>query len=543
MSDGGKGGAVSVRNGTRVTLSSSTLRGNSAVDSGGALSLVEVAEAVQIERCDFRGNIGQSGGAFFLDSNATDGVAVVGTVFSDNQAGFNGGAIFGNSFTSIDVTNSTFLRNFGENGGGALLNDDFGTGLANISFQDSVFEDNGARVAGGLFVGGTSDTEVSILRSTFTGNNVTSQGGGIAMFGIASLNVRMTDFTSNEAGFAGGAANIFSSLANITVDECTFTSNRAGGLGGFGGAMNVETFDGVVDLLIHKSSFDMNVCEANPGLNCTGGGGIAVSRLRSLSVSQTNFTDNVCDNVGGGIFSTFVPSQTIEECIFGNNSAADDGGAVFCEGSRSAAVVRTTFVDNIAGGQGGGVFIQNFTSVQIADSDFTANNALNGGGLSTTSEVSAPSFVEILGCQFTRNSVPQFGRGGAIEGDGSPNSAFLIADSTSRSSLFLRNSAEDGGAVYVQNQQSFTSVGANYIANNANIPAGVGGAVFTLDSGPVNFTSNLFEQNQANTEGGALNLIDVSGTNPLFTNVSNVFINNTALFGGQEIFIIGLSTS
>ena len=97
--------------------------------------------------------------------------------------------------------------------------------------------------------------------------------------------------------------------------------------------------------------------------------------------------------------------------------------------------------------------------------------------------------------------------------------------------------------MYVQNQQSFTSVGANYIANNANIPAGVGGAVFTLDSGPVNFTSNLFEQNQANTEGGALNLIDVSGTNPLFTNVSNVFINNTALFGGQEIFIIGLSTS
>ena len=50
-------------------------------------------------------------------------------------------------------------------------------------------------------------------------------------------------------------------------------------------------------------------------------------------------------------------------------------------------------------------------------------------------------------------------------------------------------------------------------------------------------------EDHANTEGGALNLIDVSDTNPLFTNVSNVFINNTALFGGQEIFILGLSTS
>ena len=42
------------------------------------------------------------------------------------------------------------------------------------------------------------------------------------------------------------------------------------------------------------------------------------------------------------------------------------------------------------------------------------------------------------------------------------------------------------------------------------------------------FTANDFVRNEAGVEGGAFRCEDTTGSNPVFTNVSSVFIDNTA---------------
>ena len=92
--------------------------------------------------------------------------------------------------------------------------------------------------------------------------------------------------------------------------------------------------------------------------------------------------------------------------------------------------------------------------------------------------------------------------------------------------------------MFILFQQSVTSVGANYTANVAEFG---GGSIFLTSSGPVNLTSNAFERNTAGTQGGVAFLRDATGTLPLFTNVSNTFVDNVAP-SDPDILLDGYST-
>ena len=69
----------------------------------------------------------------------------------------------------------------------------------------------------------------------------------------------------------------------------------------------------------------------------------------------------------------------------------------------------------------------------------------------------------------------------------------------------------------------------------------LGGGIISTDSGPVNLTSNAFERNTAGSQGGAAFFQDVTGSLPLFTNVSNTFVDNVA-FQDPNLAVTGFST-
>ena len=124
----------------------------------------------------------------------------------------------------------------------------------------------------------------------------------------------------------------------------------------------------------------------------------------------------------------------------------------------------------------------------------------------------------IQNSSFTENTASDDGGAVFVEGGDSLD----IRDST-----FTRNIAPDrGGGVFAREfGQGFTCESTKFTDNVAGTE---GGGASTSNVGPVNFTANEFVRNEAGSQGGGLFAQDDTGTTPLFTNVSNVFTDNTA---------------
>ena len=131
------GGAIDVRNGGWLTVNGSAFIGNSAGLSGGAIDLYGLtrveskdpntsdriyysrASGLTVNNSSFINNrSGELGGAL----NITGATRISNSSFSDNAAGFSGGAIAGNDAydDSADISNSTFSRNRANWNGGAI---------------------------------------------------------------------------------------------------------------------------------------------------------------------------------------------------------------------------------------------------------------------------------------------------------------------------------------------------------------------------------------------------------------------------------------
>ena len=504
--------SVDVQSGV-VGIQNSIFTGNAARVVAGAV-LIEGADTVDIQSSIFTSNTALSAGAVAIDT--IDALDIRDSAFTNNTAlAGDVGAVFAVNLDVALVANSSFTKNTAAGSTGAIdiQSDTVVVQNTNFSGNNALTGDRGALFVGSRF---SSTLSLEIRDALFSNNTAKADGGAIEISfeqGAGNVTIRKSAFSGNTASLDGGAISIITTnihsggLANITVDECMFTSNRAGALGdSAGGAMNVGSLDNA-DLLIHKSSFDMNVCQGNPGLNCTGGGGISVSRLRSLSVSQTNFTDNVCDNVGGGIFSASVPSQTIEECIFGNNSAVDDGGAISTNAAGDLSIVASEFTTNAVivqasdGGKGGAVSVNEGTNVTLSASMLRGNSAEDSGG--ALSLVDIGEAVQIERCNFRDNVAEDDGGALFLEARAfSPETALNITDSD-----FVNNTA--GVVVRTSN----------------------GGAIFTVALSSTNIESSNFTGNSAQDDGGALSLGDGNGDGVFIG--SCTFNDNVAVrFGG-----------
>ena len=156
------------------------------------------------------------GGAIYAEDGTS--LAVIDSVFRDNQAAFMGGA--------IDT----------DGGGG-----DYAGGL--ISIRSSTFIDNTAGVDAGAFgvafnsKGGANGHPVT--DSTFVGNRALQRSGGAIAAVFADARVSGSTFLDNEAGFSGDAL-----YGGIDVEGSLVASSTAGDLCSLGApaaATNVAT--------------------------------------------------------------------------------------------------------------------------------------------------------------------------------------------------------------------------------------------------------------------------------------------------------------
>lgn len=321
-----------------------------------------------------------------------------GTVFKNNTAKYDGGAIA--NFGVLDIDGATFEANESQTettdsqpvGGGAIsLGIDSKTTIKNTKFVNNVTGFNGGAIGtrrtinnGDITNGSHENHSLIISDSAFIGNKATGtttdradnklQGGnGGAIFNDANTNAELSGtvvFSGNEAENAGGAIFVADASSSMEIASgAVFKSNSAKLGGAIYNKGNLGTLDGV--------TFEDNTAETNGGAILNSNGGTIASITNSI------FKNNTSTNGGGAaIYNKGGEIAEISNTVFeGNIAEKGNGGAIFNGGTTAANITldNVQFIGNQAANGSGGA-ISTSGVVNIANATFENNSASTGGG-------------------------------------------------------------------------------------------------------------------------------------------------------------------
>jgi hypothetical protein len=216
---GGVGQGGGLYNAGTLTVTSSTLSGNSAVYGGGIANY----GTLTVSNSTLSGNSASgyggrgggiySGGTLTVSNSTLSGNTASGLYFSGQGGGiYNGG--------TLTVSDSTLSGNSADYGGGGI--DNGGT----LTVSNSTLSGNSADYGGGIY-NNTYGT-LTVSNSTLSGNSAAGFGGGIDDY-FGTLTVSNSTLSGNFAGYGGG---IFNQSILVTLTNVTLTANRANSGGG-----------------------------------------------------------------------------------------------------------------------------------------------------------------------------------------------------------------------------------------------------------------------------------------------------------------------
>jgi len=216
------GGGIKNDNGGVMTLTNSTINDNSAttVDGGGIdnLGTARLASSTVSDN-----SAGHDGGGIDNWTNTT--VELTNSTVSGNTAGNDGGGIFNNGGV-VTLTNSTISSNTTYTSGGGIKNDIGGM----VELTNSTVSGNTAITQDGGGIDNFRGGMVKLTNSTVTGNTADRDGGGIDNWGEGNgewghSTVELTNSTvsGNTANYGGGIAN----QGTVQLIHCTISRNTA----------------------------------------------------------------------------------------------------------------------------------------------------------------------------------------------------------------------------------------------------------------------------------------------------------------------------
>ena len=288
---------------------------NRAKDGGAMMVFYTDTGAIQIENCEFVQNKAteQGGAVQIFNSNCQ----VTGTLFSQNTAGRNGGAIDSQTNTDNLLTaleGNVFLDNQSLSGGAVRWQTNSGLGSHNnrLTAVDCTFSHNSAvepdTSGQGMRRGGA--IQLTIDRTT---------NGGMVQLAACV-------FVDNNSTHEGSA--VYAALEGLDMDfevrGCNFLENKAGEAGG----LYLETRDiATGEVLLDSSLFFLNQAQRGAGLFLAGEGTAGMQ----FQVRNTTFADNLSDETGAGLYVFCTDSAAMElqlsHCRFGGNKAQQTAGA------------------------------------------------------------------------------------------------------------------------------------------------------------------------------------------------------------------------
>jgi hypothetical protein len=312
LNDSGAGIYIGSTN--NLTLSNSTLSGNSANNYGGGIFN---DGDLTLSNSTLSGNSANDGGGIFNYGTAT----VSNSTLSGNSANDSGGGIF--NYGTATVSNSTLSGNSANDGGG-IFND------GDLTLSNSTLSGNSANDSGG---GIFNDGDLTLSNSTLIGNSANDSGGGI--FNDGDLTLSNSTLSGNSAYYYGGG--IYNAGGTVTLNDSTLSGNFV-------------TYSG------------------NEGGEGAGRGGGIYNSYGTLIVSNSTLSGNSANNDGGGIFNAGgEASVEIGSSIVAGNTASD-GREIYLESGRFISNGYNLF--GYSGDDG-------LSGVETADTDVTPTVALN----------------------------------------------------------------------------------------------------------------------------------------------------------------------
>ena len=349
-----------------------------------------------------------------------------------------------------------------------------------------------------------SQTNASITKSFFSKieADVMADGG---IIGASESNVVITEcMFQNNSGYVGVA--VFSRKnSNVTIIESTFRYNQVSRYGhGFSSGGIFYFQEGTLTVICNCTIIN-NKLRGWSRERAFQGGVIITSS--NLNVTASKFANNfpILNNFyyqGGAIRINGQSHITvyIHDCLFTHNSA-QIGGAVYISGGR-VDIRESIFIANTAVETGGAV--AGYGTVNITGCTFQINIASSGGGLHLYNHYYGTT-ANINGSDFIGNIATV--KGGALYVSNSYEGSTPLAITACK---FSNNSATDGGAMLI------SSVVGN-----------------------ISIKDNVFINNRAEFEGGAMHLVDAD-----LIDLENTLISNEAAGGGalyakrSNIFIL-----
>jgi len=206
----GYGGALYAQEAT-VSATGVTFSESSAYYSGGGVYLYYMPGVSRFEGCTFSENTTTYGNGAGLYGYYYADMAVADSTFERNVSGYAGGGIYTEYYTSLDIEDSTFEGNLagevgGSGAGGAVYFLPYNGQQDALRIRGSVFEDNTALGEGGAVLSWYADV-VEILDSRFVNNEASPDlGGGALMLKITdALTVRGNLMANNRSAYGGAA--------------------------------------------------------------------------------------------------------------------------------------------------------------------------------------------------------------------------------------------------------------------------------------------------------------------------------------------------
>jgi predicted outer membrane repeat protein len=271
--------------------------------------------------------------------------AIVGCIFQNNKANFNGGAIniTGGRPAIVDCT---FRNNVADQDGGAIACESSNPTITNCIFEDNSAEDDGGAICN------RSNSSPILKQCSFKNNSCRDDGAAIAGYYSSDSVILQCTFIANSSDDNGGA--LASRYNSIPVAQgCLFIANRA-----------------------------------------SSNGGAAYNREDTAIFVNCQFSGNTAQDRGGAVYNkeTVQPSMFIN-CTLYHNSAGLDGGA-FYNDDASTNLLNCIVYDNSdrAG---------NIASSQICSGavrlEFCCVQSLDPAWTSASNITSDPRFVDADG--------------------------------------------------------------------------------------------------------------------------------------------------
>ena len=586
VSDITGGGGIYNQSGTTLTITNSTLSGNT--NTGGPGGGIRNDGTLTVTNSTFSNNVANGpGGGIRNDGTLT----VTNSTFSDNSAGLSGGGI--RNIGALIVANSTFSSNIAVTGsGGGIYNP---SGFISVTITNSTFSGNQAGSQGGgiYFDGGTLNYANTIIANSVSGgdcagsgaigtntNNLVEDGGcSAALSGNPGL-----DSLANNGGPTQTIALISGSQTIDAGDDTTCTNSPVSGLDQRGvarpsGACDIGAYEGSVPDIVAPSVSAFAATSPSTSLNIPITSFDATDNANITGYLITELaTQPLAGDSGwtGSAPSTYTVSSVGDYTLYpwakdatGNVSSVygSPAAVTVCNASTTvtsnadsgAGTLRQAISDTCPGGTITFYVALSGTTIHLASTLTLAKNmTIDGSALSGQITISGDNAVRVFsvnsGVTATMNSLAITNgsnfSGGGIRNDGTltiTNSTLSDNSATSggggifntgggtltitNSTLSSNSAASGGGGIH--NQGMLTVTNSTLSGNSA--ASSFGGGIYN-NGGTLNFANAII----ANSAGGdCIN----GGTGTIGTNTNNLIediaANACGLTDGVNSNIIG----